>query len=134
MNPSGRNRRAITVAGTLGSSPSIAAIASANPSTCDPAGRRTYFGGSADPSSRATVFRLIDNFAATAAWLMPSTRCNRCTSAQSCTEYIPLSPRRDQQVTSRISRNKITSVEEVLSFRPSQDAQSSTVVDKRWRG
>jgi hypothetical protein len=59
----------------------IAAIASANPSTTDPTGGRTYLGGSLIPSSRATVVRLIDSFSDTADLLNPSTWCRRCTSA-----------------------------------------------------
>ncbi len=42
-----------------------------------PAGLRSYFGGCASPSRRATVFRLIDSFSAIAALLMPSTWCSR---------------------------------------------------------
>ena len=89
VNPAGRNRGAITVAGTLASAASIAAIASANRSTRDPAGLRTYLGGAGSANSRCAVVRDIDRLAAIAALLSPSTWCSRCTSAQSCTSYIP---------------------------------------------
>lgn len=87
--PNRRSRSVITVAATFGSPASIAAICGLNASNCEPADARSYFGGSTNATSLATVFLLIDNFAAIAALLIPSTSCRRRTSAQSCTEYIP---------------------------------------------
>ena len=72
-------------------------------------------------------------FAASAAMLNPSTWCSRCASAQSCTSYIPGPLAADDTVEQRIEPNPVTlrgSRAECSGFRPSQDVQSSAVVDK----
>jgi hypothetical protein len=70
-NPCERSRCATTVAGTVEPSSSIAAIASAKASTCEPAGSGSCFGGAEGDSSRANVFLLVDSFAAIAALSCP---------------------------------------------------------------
>jgi hypothetical protein len=78
-------RSAITVAGIVGTWVSWARIASSNPSTADPAGLRTYFGGSSLANAARTVFREIFNVLAINLIGNPSARCNLRISAQSST-------------------------------------------------
>jgi len=87
-------RSAITVAGISGNSLSNDRIRGSNASTFDPAGARTYRGGTSEANAARTVFRanpkrraivLIPNF---------SDLCNRRISAQSSTLITPsLCPR-----------------------------------------
>jgi hypothetical protein len=77
-------RSAITPAGIVGTSVSWARIASSNTSTADPAGFRTYFGGSSLANAARTVLREIFNVL-TINIGNPSARCNLRISAQSST-------------------------------------------------
>jgi hypothetical protein len=81
------------VAGIVGNARSNSRIRGSNPSTIDPAGRRSYRGGASEVNAARTVLRdtcitratiLIDN---------PSARCNRRISAQSSTDNTPSSSR-----------------------------------------
>jgi hypothetical protein len=78
-------RSAITLAGIVGTSASWARIASSKASTADPAGLRTYFGGSSLANADRTVFREIFNVLAINLIGNPSARCSLRISAQSST-------------------------------------------------
>ena len=79
-------RSAITVAGIVGTAVNCARIASSKPSTADPAGLRTYFGGPSLATAARTVLREIPNVLAINLIGNPSAQCNRRISAQSSTD------------------------------------------------
>lgn len=81
----------MTVARTVGSTSSMAAMASAKASSWEPALARTYRGASSSLSSRATVLRLMPTRRAMAALGRCSRSKSRLTSAQSFTLCTPSS-------------------------------------------
>ena len=89
-------RSAITVAGIVGTTINCSRIARSNPSTADPAGFRSYFGGPSEAIAARTVFRETPNVLAIILIGNPSARCSLRISAQSSTDNNSLrSPRLD---------------------------------------
>jgi hypothetical protein len=82
-------RSAITVAGMSGNSVSNTRIAGSNPSTLEPDGARSYFGGSSQANAALTVFLAIPSRRAIAFTGISSDRCNLRISAQSSTLITP---------------------------------------------
>ena len=74
-------RSAITVAGIVGTMVSCSRIASSNPSTADPDGFRSYFGGPSEAIAARTVFRETPNLLAIVLIGTLSARCSRRISA-----------------------------------------------------
>jgi len=85
-------RSAITVAGIAGYACSSSRIRGSNPSTIDPAGLRTYFGGASLAIAARTVFREIPSSRAIALTGICSARYSLRISAQSSTESTPFTP------------------------------------------
>ena len=82
-------RSAITVAGMSGNSVSNARIADSNPSTLEPTGARSYFGGSSAANAARTVFLAKPSRRAIAFTGICSDKCNLRISAQSSTLITP---------------------------------------------
>jgi hypothetical protein len=85
-------RSAITVAGIVGYARSSSRIRGSNPSTTDPAGLRSYFGGRSLATAARTVFLEIPIARAIALTGICSARCSLRISAQSSTESTPFTP------------------------------------------
>ena len=82
-------RSAITVAGMSGNSASNDRIRGSNPSTADPTGARSYFGGTSEANASRTVFLASPNLRAIGLIPISSDKCNRRISAQSSTVITP---------------------------------------------
>ena len=91
-------RSAITVAGILGYACSNSRMRGSTSSTIDPAGVRSYFGGTSEAIAARTVFLETPNTRTIALIGNPSARCSLRISAQSSTDNTPSSP------SARISR------------------------------
>ena len=85
-------RSAITVAGIAGKAFNSSRIRGSNPSTTDPAGLRSYFGGRSLAIAARTVFLEIPIARAIALTGISSARCSLRISAQSSTESTPFTP------------------------------------------
>ena len=82
-------RSAITDAGIDGNSASSARILGSNPSTSEPTGPRSYFGGESAANAARTVFRANPVLRTIALILICSDLCNRRISAQSSVMITP---------------------------------------------